>query len=84
MILLVWGVIYGAFSRDLQQAQILENQNGLPVGVQHYETVIELMYLIQATGWLKIQPDVQYIIKPGATGTVPNALVLGGQIVVTL
>ncbi|VEB35708.1 Outer membrane protein D1 [Legionella sainthelensi] len=77
-------VIYGSFSKDLRRSQMLQNQNGALVGVQYYETVIEAMYLIQATGWLKIQPDLQYIIKPGGTGTIPNALVLGAQVAVTI
>lgn len=76
--------IYGAFSRDLRLSQILQNQKLASVGVQHYEAVIEAMYIIQATGWLKIQPDLQYIINPGGAGTIPNALVLGAQVAVTI
>lgn len=76
--------IYGAFSRDLRLSQFLQNQNLGSTGVQHYETVIEAMYIIQATGWLKIQPDLQYIINPGGTGTIPNALVMGAQVSVTI
>ena len=30
-----------------------------------YEAVVELTYLAQVTPWLKLQPDLQYIIHPG-------------------
>jgi porin len=26
------------------------------------------------------QPDLQYIIRPGGTGQIPNALVLGAEV----
>lgn len=28
--------------------------------------MLELSYTIQATGWLTVQPDIQYIINPNA------------------
>jgi carbohydrate-selective porin OprB len=31
-----------------------------------------------------VQPDLQYIINPGGTGKVPNALVVGFQLALTL
>ena len=34
--------------------------------------------------WLQVQPDLQYIINPGGTGKIPNALVLGFQLALTL
>ena len=27
-----------------------------------------------------VQPNLQYIVQPGGTGSIPNALVLGAQI----
>lgn len=48
-------------------------------GTEDFEMVLEWMYKIQLTQWLNIQPDVQYIIKPGGTGDIPNALVIGFQ-----
>jgi porin len=27
-----------------------------------------------------VQPDLQYIIRPGGTGNIPDAFVLGAQI----
>jgi porin len=32
------------------------------------------------TKFAYIQPDVQWVVNPGGTGTIPNALVLGAQV----
>jgi porin len=40
-------------------------------------------YRVNLTKFAYVQPDVQWIINPGGTGTIPNALVLGAQIGVT-
>ena len=39
------------------------------------ERSIELSYLAQATGWLAVQPDLQYVIHPDTDPSVRNALV---------
>jgi porin len=78
-----FGVVYGKFSRVLQQAQRAQQVQDPSVGVQKYEIALEWFYLIQATRWLTIQPDIQYVIKPGGTGQIPNALVLGFQMAVS-
>jgi porin len=41
------------------------------------ETNIELTYRAQLADWIVVQPDIQYIINPGGTGALKNALVLG-------
>jgi porin len=46
---------------------------------QTYELVLEWNFGIEVTRWFRFQPDVQWIIRPGATGQIPNALVLGAQ-----
>ncbi len=61
-----WGFAYGQFSNSLSET---------------YEMVIELTHNFQLTPWLSIQPDLQYIIRPGGTGNISDAIVLGGQIV---
>jgi porin len=78
-----FGVIYGRFSRDLRRSQQLERQAGIAAPVQDFEVALEWTYIVQAARWLAVQPDVQYIIKPGGTGTIPNALVVGFQLSVT-
>lgn len=40
------------------------------------ETVIELFYKLQATGWMSIKPDIQYITNPGGAGN-DDALAVG-------
>jgi porin len=44
---------------------------------ERHETAIELTYRMQATQWLALQPDVQYIIHPGTDPTLDNAWVIG-------
>jgi porin len=74
----IFGVVYGNFSSNYAQA----NQASAG-GYATYELVYELGYRINMTKFAYIQPDAQWIINPGGTGTIPNALVLGAQIGVT-
>lgn len=62
------GFAYGSISEDLEG--------------RDYEFMAELSYLIQAKPWLEIQPDIQWIANPGGRSDVPNALVIGTQMVV--
>jgi porin len=78
------GVVYGAFSEELRRSQRDARSVGTGVGLQSYELVLELTYIFQATRWLQVQPDVQYIINPGGTGKIPNALVVGFQLALNL
>ena len=74
-----FGVVYGEFSNELARSQRALRRAGSAVGIQTYELVLEWTYRFQVTGWLRMQPNLQYIIKPGATGLIPNALVMGFQ-----
>ncbi len=47
------------------------------------ETAIELTYLIQLDARLAVQPDFQYLINPGATRVMRNALVPGVRILLS-
>jgi porin len=77
---LSFGVASGYFSDELRRAE-QRGQLAGPPGGQTYETVIELTNLFDfRQGALFIQPDLQYIIQPGATDRRENALVLGTQI----
>jgi len=42
-----------------------------------FEATIELVYRYQAAPWFSIQPHAQYVIQPGGTNDVANALILG-------
>ncbi len=50
------------------------------VAVQTYEAVLEWTYSIHVARGVQIQPDLQYIINPGAAGQYPNALVVQVQV----
>ncbi len=65
-----FGFAYGAFSDDLPD--------------QDYEAMLELTYIIQATPWLQIQPDAQWIFNPAGTSDIDDALVLGFQVLLKL
>ncbi|MFV0416884.1 MAG: carbohydrate porin [Chthoniobacterales bacterium] len=45
------------------------------------ELVLETSYIIQLTKNISFQPDLQYVIRPSGTGGIPNALVIGFQII---
>lgn len=49
-----------------------------------HETAVELTYRAQVTPWLAVQPDVQYVINPGADPALKNALVIGLRFEVAL
>jgi porin len=76
-----FGVVYGHFSNDLQNFQRKAQPLDPNVGVQSHETVMELTYrLALLKSALYFQPDLQYIFRPGGTGRIPDALVLGAQV----
>jgi len=77
------GVVYGHFSNDLEDSQRRAQQLDPTVGVQSYETVLELTYrLALLKSALYFQPDLQYVFRPGGTGQISDALVLGAQVAV--
>src|SRR6185369_5099155 len=45
--------------------------------VERRETALELTYRVDLTPWLAVQPDLQYVINPGADPTRKDALVVG-------
>ncbi len=60
-------------------------------GYASNETVIEATYQAPVTDWLTLQPDVQYVINPGAgvpnnfgDTPLPNALVIGMRVTIRL
>jgi porin len=77
------GVVYGHFSNDLQNSQRREQLLDPNVGVQSHETVLEWTYrLALLKSALYFQPDLQYVFRPGGTGRISDALVLGAQVAV--
>jgi porin len=45
-----------------------------------FETTIEFVYRYKSAKWLSIQPHAQYVIQPGGTKDIANALILGVRI----
>ena len=77
------GVVFGHFSNELQDSQRRAQQLNPGVGVQQQETVVELTYrLALLKSALFFQPNLQYVFRPGGTGRIPDALVLGAQVAV--
>ena len=56
----------------------LQNEAGLgSVDVQDSEYAVELYYGVQATGWLMVRPNVQFVNDPGGTSHNADVLVIG-------
>jgi porin len=58
-------------------------QEAAGLGNPTYEWVLEWDYRAQLTPWLYVMPGLQYVIRPGGTGQIPNALVIGAEIGIT-
>jgi porin len=77
---LSFGVASGHFSEELQRAQRNGQLLGPTGGVPDRETILELTYRIDLrNGAYFIQPDLQFIHRPGGTSSFTNALVSGVQ-----
>lgn len=77
------GFAYGQVSNGMRspQSDLSSNPtftppNGFATAL-NYEMAFETTYVAAITPWLTLQPDLQYIIHPGATSQAGNALVLG-------
>jgi porin len=69
---------YGNYSYSKIQA---DEAAGRPQ--QTFEAVLEFDYRVQVNNFAYVQPYLQYIMRPGATGSVANATILGLQMGVT-
>ena len=64
------GFAYTHISRDVQPSS-----DGPAPG--SHESLLEATYLAPINDWCNIQPDLQFIMHPGANALHRNALVLG-------
>lgn len=71
----VFFATYGGFSDDYADEQTAAGE-----ARSDYEMVLELGHRFELTPSTYIQPDIQYIVQPGGTGDIDNALVLGVQV----
>jgi porin len=67
-------VTYGKFSDEFSAEQV-----GLGGSAADYEMVFEVGHRVQLTKYAYIQPDIQFIKRPGGTGNIDDAIVLGVQ-----
>lgn len=70
----IFGFLHGHFSDDYADT-VVATGGMRPTA----ETVFEWGYRINPTRFSYIQPDLQYIVRPYGTTTIPNAVVLGMQ-----
>jgi len=70
----MFGAVYGLFSDEF--AQTVAEAGG---GVPNYELVFEWGHRFQLSKFAYVQPNIQWVINPGGTSRIPNALVLGAQ-----
>jgi porin len=77
------GAAYGFYSADLRSEQEMPQASDSTAVVQTNETTLELSYGIHARPGLLIQPALQYIVNPGGIATVPNALAIGTNLVMS-
>ncbi len=76
-----FGAVWGQFSGDLHSAEVREDALGQPVAAQGHEAVLEWLYRFNFNRRsMFIQPDIQFVMRPGGTQTIRNALVIGAQI----
>ncbi len=47
------------------------------VAIQTTESVAEIDYGARLAPWLALRPNLQYVMRPGGTGKIPDALVIG-------
>lgn len=74
----VFFATFGKFSNDFAT-----ERRAVGAGDPSHEIVLELGHRFELGGFSYIQPDVQYIIRPGGTGRTDNALVIGAQFGIT-
>lgn len=57
-------------ARDLDRDTL--SLSGPPYPIRNGETVFELSYIVQLAPWWTLQPDLQYIVRPGGNVPDPN------------
>jgi porin len=66
-----------AFARSSVSGAFSDSAVSLGGASYMSQSNLEATYRIQVTPWWYVQPDFQYIINPGATSSIKNAVVLG-------
>ncbi|MGZ8939170.1 MAG: carbohydrate porin [Limisphaerales bacterium] len=76
--LLGLGAVYARLSKDIRRAEMLDAATNGTVYEKFstHETVFEAFYTVQLAQWWTLQPDVQWIIHPGGSGSGTDAVVV--------
>ena len=69
------GLIYGRFGDDYART-IEATGSNKPTR----ETIFEIAHRIQLSKFAYLQPDIQFVSRPGGTGSIQDALVVGAQV----
>jgi porin len=78
------GFGYNRISGAVQEAdRVAGNAGAKGVPNLRFESLVEATYACPITEHWKLQPDIQWVIRPGAAGSYPNAVVLGLRSIVT-
>lgn len=68
--------IFGIGVSYTQISANLLDESGSPAP-SHHETILEITYQTVINNWLSVQPDFQCVFNPGATASLPTALIAG-------
>ena len=72
------GFVYNSVSDNVRHAVAVARNEGVQ-GVLNFESepVLEATYVLPVTGHWQLQPDLQWVIRPGSSDAFRNALVIG-------
>lgn len=70
--------IYGSFSDEYARTTHVLGHR-----LAESEKVLEVGHRFAVTRWSYFEPDLQWVVDPGGTGEIPNALVIGAQMGIT-
>lgn len=86
-----FGVMYSYYqmSSRLTYGQSLRQAAGLPMGAyvngpQTHSAVLEAYYGIPVTPGLVVTPEFEYMMRPGETSVIPNAMLVGLKVIANL
>lgn len=74
------GMAFGYAQLSNGARDSLAHEGASPVGA---EMGLEFTYQAAITPWFVVQPDLQYVINPGVTSDLGNALVIGCRVSIT-
>jgi porin len=72
------GFAYNYISDHVRNADAFARREGFPHVLNfEFESVLEATYVYPVVGHWQLQPDLQWVVRPGAAGSYRNALVIG-------